>query len=448
MEKYGSLDGGLLLLDHIDDKALLLYESFVKGGFSGVTLVIEDDGFIPDEMIGLYRFFLKKGNPEVCPRFFNQIDVEDYWVIKANNHAGEIFDMGKLKGRINYTKRYKDERRIVSSVDWLDEFQVIRATGYYDIYGDLYSRCTYDSNGKKLIRTYYDESFKEVIVCNLVTGDIILNEGDLVHIFHEKVEFIDFLIDKITRIYDTSIKKIYYNSLGVPFLYTLRKSIDASLIWQEGFRDELPGNMKYILDGKTSTSHIYVQDTEAARHFKSLIDRPQMIEELGYLYSFSRNNRYSRNVFIFTNSDQIVGLTELIQNYPELNFHIAAVTEMSTKLLLFSKYQNVRLYPGISDEMCRKLFQKCDIYLDINRGNELLNTIHKAFLENMLILALEETKHNTDYIPKEHIYSDIESLMEVLSEVLKEPDVWDRELEKQREHAMLCSAVTYRNMFI
>ena len=77
-----------------------------------------------------------------------------------------------------------------------------------------------------------------------------------------------------------------------------------------------------------------------------------------------------------------------------------------------------------------------------------MNTIHTAFLENMLILSLEETKHNTDYVPKEHIYSDIESLMEILSEVLKEPDVWDRELEIQRKHAMLCSPVTYRNMFI
>lgn len=448
MEKYGSLDKGLLLLDHMDDKAVLLYESFKKAGFEGVTLVVEDDGFIPDDVVGLYRFFIKKGNPTIQPRFFNQIDSEDYWVITANNQSGEISDMGILKGRINYTKRYKDEKRIVSSVDWLDEKRLVRATDYYDIYGELYSRSSYDSNGKMLIRTYYDEEFREIIVCNFITGDIILNEGDLVHVFHEKVEFISFLIDKMSKVQDTSIRKIYYNSLGTPLLCTLRVSADSSLIWQEGFRKELPGNMKFILDGKSNTKRIYVQDSKALEHFKTLTDKQEMFEGLGYLFSFIRNNMYRREVFIFTNSDQIVGLTELVQNYPELNFHIAAVTEMSSKLLSFSKYQNVRLYPGISDDMKEKLFQKCDIYLDINRGDELLNTIHRAFLENMLILALNETKHNADYISKEHSFESIKSLMQTLSKVIADSDEMDRELELQREKAMLCSPVTYRNMFI
>ena len=298
MEKYGSIDKGLLLLDHMDDKAVLLYESFKKAGFEGVTLVVEDDGFIPDDVVGLYRYFIKKGNPTIQPRFFNQIDSEDYWVITANNQSGEISDMGILKGRINYTKRYKDEKRIVSSVDWLDEKSIVRATDYYDIYGELYSRSSYDSNGKMLIRTYYDEEFREIIVCNFITGDIILNEGDLVHIFHEKVEFIAYLIDKIAKVQDTSIRKIYYNSLGTPLLYTLRVSADSSLIWQEGLREELPGNMKYILDGKSNTKRIYVQDLKALEHFKTLTDKQEMFEGLGYLFSFIRNNMYRREVAV------------------------------------------------------------------------------------------------------------------------------------------------------
>jgi hypothetical protein len=38
--------------------------------------------------------------------------------------------------------------------------------------------------------------------------------------------------------------------------------------------------------------------------------------------------------------------------------------------------------------------------------------------------------------------------MQTLSKVIADSDEMDRELELQRENAMLCSPATYRNMFI
>jgi accessory Sec system glycosyltransferase GtfB len=161
MGRFGSLDKGLLLIDYINEKSLLLCDSFKAAAFEGVTMVVMDDGFIDDDKVGLYRLFLKKEGRAINPRFFNQIEMNDFWQIEASAHFGEIFDKGKLRGRINYTDRYKGENRIVSSVHWFNDDKIIRMTDYYDIYGDLYSRGTYDQKGKMIHRTYYDTEGKK-----------------------------------------------------------------------------------------------------------------------------------------------------------------------------------------------------------------------------------------------------------------------------------------------
>ena len=42
---------------------------------------------------------------------------------------------------------------------------------------------------------------------------------------------------------------------------------------------------------------------------------------------------------------------------------------------------NVTLYPNIVPEISEKLFKNCDIYLDINYGNEILDITRIAFRE-------------------------------------------------------------------
>lgn len=52
---------------------------------------------------------------------------------------------------------------------------------------------------------------------------------------------------------------------------------------------------------------------------------------------------------------------------------------MSQKLLQLNKYLNVTLYPVASKEKIHALYETCDIYLDINKGNEILDAIKVAF---------------------------------------------------------------------
>ena len=131
----------------------------------------------------------------------------------------------------------------------------------------------------------------------------------------------------------------------------------------------------------------------------------EMISYLGYIYSFVRENKGNKDILIMTNSDQIEHLTEIVEQLPEYQFHIGALTEMSPKLMAYQQYDNVTLYPNISPQDIDVVFEKCDIYLDINYGNEIIGALRRAFLNNMIILGFNETNHNRKYIADENIYA-------------------------------------------
>ena len=100
---------------------------------------------------------------------------------------------------------------------------------------------------------------------------------------------------------------------------------------------------------------------------------------------------------IVTNSDQIEHIEILVESIPMVTFRIAAVTEMSSKLLALLAYPNVVLYQNASPQKIQELYQQSDLYLDINYGSELLDAVRQAFEHNMLILAFDQTAHNRSY---------------------------------------------------
>ncbi len=56
---------------------------------------------------------------------------------------------------------------------------------------------------------------------------------------------------------------------------------------------------------------------------------------------------------------------------------------MSGKLLAYQQYENVELYPNVSSARVKQLIADCDIYLDINRQNEILDAVRGAFEQNI-----------------------------------------------------------------
>lgn len=83
------------LFDYFNGHSRKLYESFKASKLEeDLTIVLNDNGFLPDDVISPYQFFADNHNTEnMKPRFFNQVTVPAFWEIKGNNNSATINDM-------------------------------------------------------------------------------------------------------------------------------------------------------------------------------------------------------------------------------------------------------------------------------------------------------------------------------------------------------------------
>lgn len=73
----------VLLFDYFSMESRNLYESFTNVGIPFTAAVVEDDGFLPEGVNSVYGYFCTQGAVarEEHPRYFNQIQVPEYWRI-------------------------------------------------------------------------------------------------------------------------------------------------------------------------------------------------------------------------------------------------------------------------------------------------------------------------------------------------------------------------------
>ena len=98
----------------------------------------------------------------------------------------------------------------------------------------------------------------------------------------------------------------------------------------------------------------------------------------------------------------------------------------------------MHLYPGVKTDMAGRLFRQSDIYLDINRGNEILSAVNRAFLHNQVILGFSNTLHDTNFLPKEHIYApeQAEQMICDIAALVENPQDMDARVQRQRQQAL------------
>ena len=111
---------------------------------------------------------------------------------------------------------------------------------------------------------------------------------------------------------------------------------------------------------------------------------------------------------------------------------------MSSKLMSAGQYDNVSLYPNVKMSVLDSLFEKCDFYLDINHEGEIVDAVHRAFLNNMLIVGYEETMHTNTF--KESEYA---NMAEALNLTLAMPHLIDEALAMQKKAAVAADATDY-----
>lgn len=181
------------------------------------------------------------------------------------------------------------------------------------------------------------------------------------------------------KLEDKSLYYAFIDFLSFPFFASQilpDNGMGDILFWNEPVGNEIPGNMQIILNHQaTRTAKIYVQRKASYERLIELGASPEMVKQLGYLYSFIRENKHRPEVLICTNSDRVAHINELAQLVPGMNFHVAAITEMSSKLMAAGANANVFLYPNVKNTVLDHLFEKCDIYLDINYEGEIVDAV-------------------------------------------------------------------------
>lgn len=445
MEESFVLRDTVLLFDRYSWDSQRLHESFLRAGCECSVVVLEEDDFLPEGVMSVYDMVLgyyeDKGNKPGKPRFFNEVPVPGNWSISAGigeSEYGRITWQHEEKGRIYYQEGLP-KKYLVKAVDWLDRKGNVCFRDHYNRYGFVCARTVYDETGKECGKTWFSVSGKEMITENAATGDLIVNDGELIKFFRTRMDMILYFFHRV----GIEQKRVFYNSLSTPFLLSERFPKQEKrdvLFWQEPVKDQIPGNMQIILKGHSSRSgRIMVQRRRDYYRLLELGANPDIIQKLGYLYEFRKENGHRPQALVCTNSDQIEHCEELIRALSQMHFHIAALTQMSPALMEMAKYDNVTLYPGVKEDGLNQLFMECDYYFDINHWSEIVSSVYRAFLHNQLIVAFEETAHNREFVADEHVYptAAFDRMVSDVRQIMEDPELMKRHLEKQHTDAMV-----------
>lgn len=435
------------LFENYNQDSWDLHYSLILSGYQNTTISINDDGFLPDDVTSPFLFFTGYVQAVGKPLHFNEVPVPKYWEIKGNNNGAEIFDLSKKRANINYAKNRHN--RYVQTVDWLDDDGKVRSSDHYNKYGCRFAQTIFDSEGRPIQKSYYNRDNMEVLVENYVTGDLVLEHDGKIYIFKSRAEFVAYYIQASGY----ELERIIFNSLGIPFLVKRQLDIPGNdiLFWQEPIGQEIPENMRLLLEEpELRPTKIVVQDRATYDQILKIVDPVyrDFFTYVGLLYPFQKENHARKEALILTNSDRISHIEDILKDFPDMIVHIAAITEMSSKLLDLGRYENVHLYPNVTNQTVLQLYGRCDIYLDINEGNEILSAVRTAFESRQLILGFKENMHDARYSAPNHFFSvnDYQGLHDKLRHALGNLAAITLDLTEQYRTANLATPDEYKRV--
>lgn len=118
---------------------------------------------------------------------------------------------------------------------------------------------------------------------------------------------------------------VIFNSLAMPFiaLYRMNTMGKGILVWQENSHSTIPGNMKLMFDKSLNRKYsIMIPNRDEYLTIRQGLadkERDKVIRG-GYLYSYRKQNQFTRNILTLTNSDQLLCIEELVKVIANINF--------------------------------------------------------------------------------------------------------------------------------
>lgn len=355
--------------------------------------------------------------------YYAFIDIPQYWSVRADGVNGAIYDNKTKKANIYFKNPI--EKRMVTRVEWIDRNNTVYRIDYYNKYG--YKYCSENVRGGNVTgREFYDRNGDIKVIEQ--TGSktyTTLDTGISPRSYRGFADYLEAYL-KSNEIYDENIWLI------------------SNEILNKFARDYGSFKISYLPQSKLNSDLTKTTQTNTA--FRILCSEEQQVNwykdnsdcKCDRLYSYFENNESKfgkREAFIITETDQIEYIEQLINDFPEITFHIAASTIMSDKLTKLDTNNNVELYPCITEPKRKELFERCDIYLDINHYRELYNAVNQAMINNMLILAFDNTAHSKELYPMENIFdsSDYVKMKETLKNIINSQTIFDEYIDRQKK---------------
>ena len=430
----------LALFDAFDDATRELMRSLETAGIAFTPVVVHYDGELPEGALcpfAVYTGLERHGEP----LFFNEVPVPQWCEIRQGQEVfAEVLREGSTIGRIHYEP---NSFRQVESVEWLMPGGAPSHTDHYDRYGNRYAT-TYRSAGVAY-QTVYRGPGEWQIEVHHPTRAVTMQSARGRLAFESLTDFVSFFLD------DQGIDddRVLINSLSYP-LFVMRQRAQApntTLFWQEPGTGPLPGNMVLELEGPRALERIVFLDEGQQRDVAA--QHPATGVELAYLSHLGQfadtRDPEPRRAFILTNSDDIPGLVELLEGFPDVTFSVAALTMMSEKLMdLRRTHANLILIPTINHRGIRDELDRASVYLDINAGAHVLDVVKAAYHLDLVVLALAahaKAPHHS------RVVTTVDEVAALLARVVTSPEERRRVLDElHRQHGPLSAPEDYRRL--
>ena len=169
-----------------------------------------------------------------------------------------------------------------------------------------------------------------------------------------------------------------------------------------------------VIIGANCLIHQDIPSNSIVTHSEALTIKPKKIAKF--------------HAFVYTYSDQLEGLEYLLTSLPEVDFHVAAPTNVSEYLRSFERFKNFQLYEYCqSREVSDRILELADVYLDINNWSEVDDIIGRALAIGKPIFAFDTVVHRTAEGVQVFSLEDKENMVTTIRDQLEKIDSGEKE---------------------
>ena len=367
---------------------------------------------IAEQTESLATFFTQKDPASKVgnPLFFNDLAVPELWECWTLGITTYLFD-GEER-RANVVLRGDILSRTVDRVEWFGQGEEIASIDFYNRYGWRSKQSLLTETGQPYLDIYLNRQQEEVLLHYISQGIFLYQPPKgRDHLYANKEELQKAVLKQVLP-EDEAILLMDQSLLA--FVKEIPKERLAYCAREAHALDEIKEQVGQILlveDG------ILSEKKDGITALSGLVDVEQ--------------ESFQPEALIMTASQEVEGLSSLVHQFPQVTFHIAALTAMGPKLTDLVARPNVRLYPGISLGNYESLLARCSIYLDCNRGEEVWNSSLHALENGQVLFGLKSTVHQEAYKELSTITDTVEEMKQQLEILLQHPEAFKEMLREQ-----------------